>query len=175
MQTQRTDALARDFAHELARELAHEAKTTRKLLERLPDDKLGWKPHEKSFTAGGLASHLVDCLRWADSILGADELDFDPAGYRPYQAGSVAELLATFDDRAACCELALAGVDDGALAQPWRFKIMGRQRFEKPRAAVFRDFTLSHLIHHRGQLSVYLRLLDVPVPGAYGPSADEKG
>jgi uncharacterized damage-inducible protein DinB len=160
---------------ELACELARELATTRKLLERLPDERLGWKPHPKSFTAGALACHLIDCVRWVDAIFGGNELDFDPRQYRPTQATSVAELLANFDDRAACAQLALAGAADGALAQPWRFKILGRPRFEKPRAIVLRDFTLSHLIHHRGQLSVYLRLLEVPVPGAYGPSADEQG
>lgn len=157
----------------LATELEHEARTTRKHLERLPGDQLDWRPHEKSYTAGGLASHIVECVRGGDSIFNMDELDVDPTTYRPYEATSVADLLTAFDDAVADCKRALAGVDDDALAQPWRLKIMGRVRFEKPKAAVFRDFTLSHLIHHRGQLSVYLRLLDVPVPGSYGPSADE--
>ncbi len=159
----------------LAKELEHEAATTRRHFERLPGDKLDWRPHEKSYTAGGLASHIVECVRWGDSIFGMDELDMDPAAYQPYQAASVADLLQAFDDAVAACRQALAGVDDAAVTRPWRLKIRGRVRFEKPKAAVFRDFTLSHLIHHRGQLSVYLRLLDVPVPGSYGPSADELG
>jgi uncharacterized damage-inducible protein DinB len=86
----------------------------------------------------------------------------------------VADLLKTFDANVANGKQALAGVADATLMQAWRFKMMGRLRFERPRAAVFRDFTLSHLIHHRGQFSVYLRLLNVPVPGSYGPSADEQ-
>lgn len=159
----------------LIMEFEHEAKTTRKHLERLPDDQLDWRPHEKSFTARGLASHIVECVGWADSIFSKDELDFDPATYKPYRATSVADLLKAFDDKVAGGKHALAGVADADLMQPWRLKIMGRVRFEKPKAAVFRDFTLSHLIHHRGQLSVYLRLLNVPVPGSYGPTADERG
>lgn len=155
-------------------EFAHEAQATRRLFERLPDDQLAWRPHERSFTAGALASHIVDCVRWVDSIFSGDELEMDPASYKPYQAASVADLIDTFDADVAKSEQVLADVTDAALVQRWRLKIRGQVRFEKPRAAVFRDFTLSHLIHHRGQLSVYLRLLGVPVPGAYGPTADEQ-
>lgn len=158
----------------LAMEFEHEAQTTRRHLERLPGDKLDWRPHQKSFTARGLASHIVDCVSWADSIFNMDELSIDPATYKPYQATSVADLIETFDDKVAGCQHVLAGVADADVMQPWRLKVGGRVRFEKPKAIVFRDFTLSHLIHHRGQLSVYLRLLDVPVPGSYGPTADER-
>ena len=155
-------------------EFEREAQTTRKHLERLPGEKLDWRPHEKSFTAGGLASHIVECVGWADSIFKEDEFDFDPATYKAYKAASVADLLKTFDDKIANGKQTLAEVSEADLVQPWRLKIMGRLQFEKPRAAVFRDFTLSHLIHHRGQFSVYLRLLNVSVPGSYGPSADEQ-
>ncbi len=158
----------------LIREFKNEAQTTRKHLERLPSDKLDWRPHEKSFTAGGLASHIVECVSWADSIFNLDELDVDLATYKPYQATSAADLLKTFDDKVASCKQVLEGVDEEIMMQPWRLKMMGQLMFEKPRADVFRDFTLSHLIHHRGQFSVYLRLLNVPVPGSYGPSADEQ-
>ncbi len=102
-----------------------------------------------------------------------DELELDPATYRPYYATSSVELLKAFDESIAMAKQRLAGANDAALMQLWRFKMMGKVRFEKPRMAVFRDMTLSHLIHHRGQFSVYLRLLDIPVPGSYGPSADE--
>ena len=158
----------------LIREFDHEAQTTRKHLERLPEDKLDWRPHEKSFTAGGLAAHITEMVSWTDAILNQDELDFDPASYKPYRATSVADLLKTFDDNVAKGKQALAGATDESLRQPWSFKIMGRVRFEKCKADVFRDFALSHVIHHRGQFSVYLRLLNVPVPGSYGPSADEQ-
>jgi len=158
----------------LIREFKNEAQTTRKHLERLPSDKLDWRPHEKSFTAGGLASHIVECVSWADSIFNLDELDVDLATYKPYQATSAADLLKTFDDKVASCKQVLEGVDEETMMQPWRLKMMGQLMLEKPRADVFRDFTLSHLIHHRGQFSLYLRLLNVPVPGSYGPSADEQ-
>ena len=158
----------------LITEFEHEALTTRKHLERLPEDKLDWRPHEKSFTAGALASHITEMVGWADAILKQDGLDFDPATYKPYLATSVAELLKTFDDNVAKGKQALAGATDDSLNQPWSFKIMGQVRFERPRAATFRDVTLSHIIHHRGQFSVYLRLLNVHVPGSYGPSADEQ-
>ena len=157
----------------LIREFKNEAQTTRKHLERLPNEKLDWRPHEKSFTAGGLASHIVECISWADSIFNQEEIDIDLASYKPYQATSAADLLKTFDDKVARCQQALEGVDAEAMMQPWRLKMMGQLVFEKPRADVFRDFTLSHVIHHRGQFSVYLRLLNVAVPGSYGPSADE--
>lgn len=157
----------------LSNEFAHEAKTTRRMLERLPADRLEWRPHPKSFTAIGLSSHIVECLGWTETILTQDDLDIDPATYRPYQAASVAGLLERFDERVAAGQRALATVKDADLERPWAFKIMGRERWKKPKAAVLRDFTLSHLIHHRGQLSVYLRLLDVAVPGAYGPTADD--
>src|SRR6266850_5280908 len=158
----------------LRMEFENETRTTRKHLERLPNDKLNWRPHEKSFTAGGLASHIVNLVSLGDSLLETEELDIDPTAYKPYQATSVADLLKTFDDNVASCKQALASADDESVAQPWRFKIMGRLRFEKPKAVVFRDFFLSHTIHHRGQFSVYLRLLNVPVPGSYGPTADEQ-
>ena len=158
----------------LIEEFDREAQTTRKHLERLPENKLEWRPHEKSFTAGGLASHIVDCVSWADSIINQDEIEVDPATYKSYQATSVADLLKTFDDRVTVCRQALAGVSDELMMQVWRLKLRGKVQVQKPRMAALRDFTLSHLIHHRGQFSVYLRLLNVAVPGSYGPSADEQ-
>jgi uncharacterized damage-inducible protein DinB len=159
----------------LVTEFEHEAQTTRKHLERLPDDKLEWRPHEKSFTAGGLAGHIAEMFGWTEAILNQDGIDFDPKTYKPYRPTSVADLLKTFDDNVASGKQALAGATEESLDQPWSLKIMGRVQFERPKAAVFRDFTLSHVIHHRGQFSVYLRLLGLPVPGSYGPSADEQG
>ena len=158
----------------LIAEFEHEMQTTRKHLERLPEDKLEWRPHQKSFTAAGLASHITEMVSWTEAILNQDEIDFDPATYKPYIAASVADLLKTFDDNVAKSKQALAGATDDTLQQPWRLKIKGRVQVEKPRAAALRDFALSHMIHHRGQFSVYLRLLDIAVPGSYGPSADEQ-
>ena len=158
----------------LITEFEHEAQTTRKHFERLPQDKLDWRPHEKSFTTAALASHITELVTFTEAIFNQAELDFDPATYKPYVATSVTDLLKTFDDNVAKGKQALAGATEDTLEQPWSFKIMGRVRFEKPRAAAFRDFALSHMIHHRGQFSVYLRLLNIPVPGSYGPSADEQ-
>lgn len=158
----------------MIQQFEHETQTTRRHFERLPDDKLGWRPHEKSYTAGALASHIIECIRWGDSIFNLDELDFNPTTYQPYQAASVAELLETFDADVANCKRVLAGVAENDLTLPWRLKVMGRTLFERTKEDVFRDFTLSHLIHHRGQFSVYLRLLGVAVPGSYGPTADEQ-
>jgi uncharacterized damage-inducible protein DinB len=158
----------------LIAEFERESQTTRKHLERLPGDKLDWRPHEKSYTAGALASHIVECVSWADSIFNQDELDIDLETYKPYQAASATELLKTFDDNVAACKQVLAGVADATLDQSWGLKVNGQLQLERPKAEVFRDFILSHIIHHRGQFTVYLRLLNVPVPGSYGPTADEQ-
>ena len=159
----------------MAAEFARETRTTRTHLERLPEDRLDWRPHAKSYTARDLASHIVDCVGWAERIMIAPAFDFDPSTYHIFRATSVADLLNAFDtvvDRGA---RALADDRNGNLSEMWSFKVRGRVWFEKTKADVLRDFTLSHLIHHRGQLTVYLRLLDVPVPCSYGPTADEKG
>jgi uncharacterized damage-inducible protein DinB len=157
----------------LRSEFDRETRATRRYLERLPADRLDWRPHPKSFTVGELAAHIVECVRWTNAIFSSDEFDVNPATFTPYRASSATELLATFDADVVRGAHALAPIDDAAVARPWRMMVKGAVRFERPKAMVFRDFTLSHLIHHRGQLSVYLRLLDVPVPGAYGPTADE--
>ena len=158
----------------LATQFDHETKTTRRHLERLPNDQLEWRPHEKSYSAGALASHLVECINWTPEIFTKRELNFDPTTYKPYNAASTSELLAAFEKAVADGKRVLEGVDDDAAMQPWSLKFGGKTMFERPRIDVFRDFTLSHLIHHRGQFSVYLRLLNIPVPGSYGPTADER-
>lgn len=159
----------------LATEFQRETATTRAFLERIPANHWAWRPHQKSFTVGGLGAHLVDCVRWVESIVTLDELDIDPATFQPCAAASPEALLALYDEAVATGARLLPQDDESALAAPWRLKVRGKTRLERPKAEVVRDFTLSHLIHHRGQLSVYLRLLDVPVPGAYGPTADERG
>lgn len=158
----------------LATQFDQEAKTTRRHLERLPNDQLEWRPHEKSYTAVGLASHIVEMLNWTTDIFTKDEVNFDPTTYKPYIAASTSELLEAFEKAVADSKRVLEGVDDEAGMQLWSLKFGGKTLFERPRIDVFRDFALSHVIHHRGQLSVYLRLLNVPVPGSYGPTADEK-
>lgn len=157
----------------LLAELAHEARTTRRHLERLPGDRFEWRPHPKSFTAGRLASHLVECIRWVVPVFTADELDMDPSSYVPVSLESGPALLKAFDADVDKARRVMKDTAATRLAQPWRLKLSGKVMFEKTREAAFRDMTLSHLIHHRGQLSVYLRLLEVPVPATYGPSADE--
>lgn len=158
------DALLPEFDHEIA--------TTRKLLERLPDDKFDWKPHAKSFALGALATHVVTIPMWGEMALTRAEIDVGGTPQQP-AVSSRFELLATFDKNAAGTRSALAGKSDAQMMEPWALKRDGRTIFSMPKVAVWRSFVLSHLVHHRGQLSVYLRLLDVPVPSIYGPSADE--
>ena len=157
----------------LAVEFDQEATVTRKMLERLPGTQFGWRPHPKSFTAGDLACHIIECVGWVQPILTAAEFDLDPATYRPFAATSPAALLDGLDRAADAGRAAFAATNEAALDEPWRLLIRGRPRWSKPREVVLRDFTFSHVAHHRGQFSVYLRLLELPVPGAYGPSADE--
>lgn len=157
----------------LLAEYQREMATTRRLLERIPRERLDWRPHPKSFTVGGLGAHLVDCVRWVNAICLGDEFDIDPSTFRPYAATSVEKLLTAFDEAVDAGRRALSSADASTLATPWRLTVRGRLRVERPRGDAVRDFTLSHGIHHRGQLSVYLRLLDVPVPAVYGPTADE--
>jgi uncharacterized damage-inducible protein DinB len=162
------------LADALLPEFDHETTTTRKLLERVPDERLGWKPHEKSMSLGGLATHLSTLPWWGEMTLARPE--FDTAGVAPQaEATSRAQILETFDRHVRTTRGLLAAISDAELMVPWALKRDGHTIFSMPKAAVWRSFVLSHLIHHRGQLSVYLRLLDVPVPSIYGPSADEGG
>ena len=161
----RADALTAEFAREAA--------ATRRHLERLPQEHLGWRPHAKSFTAGQLGGHITECVRWAEQVFASDALDMDPSTYEVIRADSVASLLDVFDAAVERTIRAMEETSDRDAAQPWRMSMNGAVLFEKDREAAFRDLSLSHLIHHRGQLTVYLRLLDVPLVGTYGPTADE--
>lgn len=159
----------------MIKELQHEAIATRKVLERVPEDKFGWKPHEKSMTLGRLASHTAEIPQWAGMTLNTDEFVFNPGDYVPWTAESSKQLLETFDKQLAAAVNAMQGVSNESLMQPWKFKKGDVVIFELPRVAVLRSMILNHIVHHRGQLTVYLRLLDVPVPSVYGPSADDPG
>ena len=158
------DALLAEYDHEMG--------TTRRLLERVPDDKLAWKPHEKSRALGELACHLGNIPTWAGTIL--NESSFDLAERRPDQEPktSRADILALFDDSTKNAR-ALMDKSDAEYMAPWSLKRGGQDWFSMPRIAAFRSFVINHTIHHRGQLSVYLRLNQIPVPPIYGPTADE--
>jgi uncharacterized damage-inducible protein DinB len=162
------DALLPEFDQEMA--------GTRKTLERVPDEKLAWKPHPKSWTMGELATHVASILQWTAMTIDQDSFDIAPPGGEPYKnplAGSRAELLDMFEKGVAAARASLAGASDETLLKPWSLLKGGQPLMTMPRIAVVRTFILNHGIHHRAQLGVYLRLNDIPVPGLYGPSADE--
>ena len=164
------------IAKSLLPELAHEMSTTRKVLDRVPDGRSDWKPHAKSMTLGRLAQHLATLPGWVQATMGQTELHMNPPGGAPYTPPvfeSTASALATFDEHVKAGREAIAAAEDKDFMVPWTFKNADRTIFTMPRAAVLRSFVTNHIIHHRGQLSVYLRLNDVPVPSIYGPSADE--
>jgi uncharacterized damage-inducible protein DinB len=150
----------------------HEMANTRIMLERIPDDKLTWKPHPKSWDMAHLAQHLATVPSWGASTLTTDSLDF--TGYQPPPPPeSRDEVLAEFDKGVASARAALASAGIEALRQNWSLSANGKTFLTMPRIAVMRSFVMNHAIHHRAQLGVYLRLNDIPVPAIYGPSADE--
>lgn len=153
-------------------EFDQEMSKARKVLERVPDAKLDFKPHEKSFSLLELASHVANIPTWTRVTLTTTELDLDQPFERTLPTNN-AELLAEFDTNVADARNALEAASAEDMQVSWTLKSGDQVWFTVPRAAVFRSFVMSHLIHHRAQLIVYLRLLDVPVPGMYGPSADE--
>jgi uncharacterized damage-inducible protein DinB len=157
----------------LAAELRQEAATTRKMLERVPEDKFDWKPHEKSMPLGRLAGHIAELPSLITPALTQDELDFSTAGFKPFIPTSVAGLLERFDQTVAAAIELLKNQTDERMNDKWRLRSGDTIIFESPRAVVVRTMALNHVVHHRGQLSVYLRLLDVPLPSVYGPTADE--
>ncbi|HLW75499.1 MAG TPA: DinB family protein [Bryobacteraceae bacterium] len=152
-----------------------EMANTRKTLERVPDDKMAWTPHPKSFPMGTLARHVADLPGWITHTLAQDELEIgDFPGYPPPGENRRQDLLARFDKNVAEARAALSSVNDEAMFRNWSLLFKGQKMMTMPKIAVLRSFAMNHLIHHRAQLGVYLRLNDVPVPGLYGPSADEK-
>jgi uncharacterized damage-inducible protein DinB len=158
----------------LIAELKHESVATRKLLERVPDASLDWQPHAKSMSLRRLASHMADIPKLAVPILTLPGLDFSQAPPpKPTLYSGRAELVAGFDEKVALAIKALTGVTDETMAEPWTLTPPKSAPITMPRAAALRSMLMNHLVHHRGQLTVYLRLLDVPLPAVYGPSADE--
>lgn len=157
-------------------EFDQEMASTRTVLERVPENHLDYKPHEKSMTLGRLAGHVAEIPSWATVTIDEDELDFAPADgskWEPFLPSSTAELLEKFDGFVVAARAALAGCSDEAFGKPWKLLSGGHEIFTLPKIAVVRAFVLSHMIHHRAQLGVYLRLNDIPLPSIYGPSADE--
>jgi uncharacterized damage-inducible protein DinB len=162
------------IAELLQPEFDQEMTSTRRVLERVPEDKFAWKPHPKSFSMGNLASHIVNMLLWTVDTM--DKTAFDLDSVTPEEmnkaAKTSAELLAWFDANAAKARAALAK-SDAEYQVPWTLKKGAQVFFTLPRYTCVRSFCLNHIVHHRAQLTVYLRENDVPVPGLYGPSADE--
>lgn len=163
-----SDMLLTEFDHEMA--------NTRKTLERVPDDKFDWTPHQKSTTMGGLATHLANIPTWAMHALTKDSIDIAPVGEAPLRAEparSGAEVLERFDKAVADARAAINAASNEELLQPWSLLHGGKTVMTLPRVGVLRGFVMNHNIHHRAQLGVYLRLNDIAVPSIYGPSADE--
>lgn len=161
------DAIVPEFEYEMA--------TTRKLLERIPEQDADWKPHPKSMSLGQLGAHIAQLPMWGLVTMKDTELDMNPPGGPVYAVpdyNSTAANLQAFDENVRGAREALAGSDEDYMV-PWTLKDAGNELFTLPRVAVVRTWVLNHVIHHRGQLAVYLRLRDVPVPSIYGPSADE--
>jgi len=154
-------------------ELDNEAKVTRECLSRVPLDKSDWKPHEKSMPMGRLAVHCAEMFGWTKETLTQDVLDFATADMTPFEPKTTEELLAFFDDHIEKAKEILGHTSDETFLTDWTMRNGEQVYFTMPKVAVMRTFVLNHIIHHRGQLSVYLRLNDIPVPSIYGPSADE--
>lgn len=161
-----SDTLLPEYDREMA--------VTRKLLERVPDGQFDWKPHPTSTTLGRLAGHLAELPHWVSITLAQDSFDLStprPEGYQPPATREA--VLSLFDERVAAARAALAGRGDGELMAPWTL-LQGKQAlFTMPKVTVLRTFVFNHMVHHRGQLSVYLRMQGVPIPSIYGASADE--
>jgi uncharacterized damage-inducible protein DinB len=163
-----SDMLLPEFDQEMA--------GTRRTLERVPDDKFDWKPHQKSTTMGDLATHLANIPTWTIHALTKDSIDIAPVGEAPLRAAparSREEVLERFDKAVADARVAINEASNETLLQPWSLLSGGRTVMTLPRIGVVRGFVMNHNIHHRAQLGVYLRLNDIAVPSIYGPSADE--
>src|SRR5207247_5704338 len=157
-------------------ELEREAALTRRTLERVPDGRYDWKPHKKSMSLGYLAALVASMPSWVVMTVNQDELELNSPGgstFKPQELRTSRELVEALDGNVAKARKALANTTDEHLMKPWRFLVGGRVVNELPRHIMLRDGVFNHLAHHRGQLTVYLRLNDAPVPAIYGPSADE--
>ena len=154
-------------------EFDHECAETRKALERVPEDKFDWKPHEKSYSLHALAAHLAEVPQWVPVTLTMDVFDLD-APYDRVVPETKDAILAHFDEGVAAARELIEAATGDQLMETWSMKQGGEVALSMPKGAVLRSFIFNHMIHHRAQLGVYLRMLDVPVPAHYGPSADEQ-
>jgi len=157
----------------LLSEMEHEAKSAREVLSRVPVDKFDWKPHEKSMSFVRLASHVAEMFAWTPATLQQAELDFAKMDYKPFEPTTTEELVDFLDKNVAEALDVLRNTTDEQFMENWTMRSGETIYFTMPKAAVMRSFVMNHIVHHRGQLSVYLRLNDIPVPALYGPSADE--
>jgi uncharacterized damage-inducible protein DinB len=164
------------YAEAILPEFDHEMANTRKVLERIPDDKLDWQAHPRSHTIGWNANHVADLPNWLVLVLSETSFDIAPVGGQPYSSPKLTsrrEILELFDRNVAAARKAITEAKDADVGVPWTLARAGQPIFTMPRAAVVRSMVLNHIIHHRAHLCVYLRLNDIPVPGMYGPSGDE--
>ncbi len=152
----------------------HELKATRRILERLPEEHMAWKPHEKSMTLGGLATHLINLLNWQIAIFQYPEFDLSTVPLKRDALERRADVLAEFDANTSKLEKLITECDEKMLGEEWTLRRGDHLILRQPRGMALRTFGLNHMVHHRAQLGVYLRLLNIPVPGFYGPSADEE-
>ena len=154
-------------------ELKHEAASTKRILERVPEDKFDWKPHQKSMTLGRLASHVAELPGFLNSILVMDEVDFAKGHYKPSLAKTPEQLMNVYQEKLDEVVQTLQNTSDEQMQANFTLRNGDHVFATIPRMVAVRSMALNHIIHHRGQIAVYLRLLDIPVPGLYGPSADE--
>jgi len=165
------------IAQALLPEFDHEMANTRKCLERVPEEKLDWRPHEKSYDFRGMATHLANLPKWTVMTIAETSFDMEPEGEEPIKEEpieTVAGAVEMFDAGVAAAREAIANASDEDLMTSWSLLKGGEEVLSMPRIAVLRSFIMNHAIHHRAQLGVYLRLNDLPVPALYGPSADEE-
>lgn len=162
-----------NIASALIAEMEHEAAVTRTCLERVPAEKFDWKPHEKSMTFGKLATHIAEMFSWTPATLQQPELDFSKFDYKPLEPATTDELVEYLDKNVAEAIDVLRNTPDEVFLETWTMRNGETVYFTMPKITVMRSFVMNHIVHHRGQLSVYLRLNDISVPSIYGPSADE--
>ena len=157
-------------------EYDHEMATTRRLLDRVPEAEFTWKPHDKSMSLGQLSGHLANIPTWCSAVLDLTAFDLASLGddARPRSPASRDALIKEFDSKVAAARANLVKRTDPEMLAPWTLKSGNHEIFTLPRISAIRSFVMNHSIHHRGQLSVYLRLKDVPLPSIYGPTADEQ-